>query len=192
MKPAFVIWVSTLCAGVFLMSAGCVGPHYSEHQLIVNGKDAPVIRGPHDPAIAGHLTTNLWASSSLPDRAAEVGVTPFKAMGIQGWKDFHMHARARGHVMQHEVGSNGFRTVDLRLKSLTVDNVRIHWKGTRYMRVEIYLGKVQVEPAILDDTNALLRIEGKLVWDEDGWFEIHPESTGDIRLEPTHPWWHWW
>jgi len=192
MKLAFVNLVSTLCAVGFLMGAGCVGPHYSEHQLIVNGKDAPVINSPHDPAIAGHLTTNLWARSSFPDRAVEVGVTPFKAVGVQGWKDFHMHARARGRVMQHEVGSNGFRTVDLRLKSLTVDNVRIHWKGTRYMRVEIYLGKVQVEPAILDNTNALLSIEGKLVWDEDGWFEIHPESAGDVRLEPSHPWWHWW
>ena len=192
MKLAFVKLVSRLCAGGVLIGAGCVGPHYSEHQIIVNGKDAPLIRSPHDPAIAGHLTTNLWARSNFPDRAAEVGVTPFKAMGVQGWKDFNMHARARGHVMQHEVSSNGFRTVDLRLKSLTVDNVRVHWKGTRYMRVEIYLGKVTVDPTILDDTNALLRVEGKLVWDEDDWFEIHPESTGDVRLEPSHPWWRWW
>jgi len=192
MKLAFVKLVSRLCAGGVLIGAGCVGPHYSEHQIIVNGKDAPLIRSPHDPAIAGHLTTNLWARSNFPDRAAEVGVTPFKAMGVQGWKDFNMHARARGHVMQHEVSSNGFRTVDLRLKSLTVDNVRVHWKGTRYMRVEIYLGKVTVDPTILDDTNALLRVDGKLVWDEDGWFEINPESTGNIRREPSHPWWHWW
>ena len=192
MKLTFVKLVSRLCAGGVLIGAGCVGPHYSEHQIIVNGKDAPLIRSPHDPAIAGHLTTNLWARSNFPDRAAEVGVTPFKAMGVQGWKDFNMHARARGHVMQHEVSSNGFRTVDLRLKSLTVDNVRVHWKGTRYMRVEIYLGKVTVDPTILDDTNALLRVDGKLVWDEDGWFEIHPESTGDVRLEPSHPWWRWW
>ena len=192
MKLTFVKLVSRLCAGGVLIGAGCVGPHYSEHQIIVNGKDAPLISSPHDPAIAGHLTTNLWARSNFPDRAAEVGVTPFKAMGVQGWKDFNMHARARGHVMQHEVSSNGFRTVDLRLKSLTVDNVRVHWKGTRYMRVEIYLGKVTVDPTILDDTNALLRVDGKLVWDEDGWFEIHPESTGDVRLEPSHPWWRWW
>jgi len=192
MKLTFVKLVSRLCAGGVLIGAGCVGPHYSEHQIIVNGKDAPLIRSPHDPAIAGHLTTNLWARSNFPDRAAEVGVTPFKAMGVQGWKDFNMHAKARGHVMQHEVSSNGFRSVDLRLKSLTVDNVRVHWKGTRYMRVEIYLGKVTVDPTILDDTNALLRVDGKLVWDEDGWFEIHPESTGDVRLEPSHPWWRWW
>jgi hypothetical protein len=192
MKLAFVKLVSRLCAGVFLIGAGCVGPHYSEHQLVLVGKDAPLIRSPRDPAIAQHLTTNLWAKSNFPDRATEVGVTPFKAMGVQGWKDFQMHARARGHVMQHEVSSNGFRTVDLRLESLTVDNVRVHWKGTRFMRVEIFLGKVLVEPAILDDTNALLCVEGRLVWDEDGWFEIHPERSGDVRQEPSRPWWHWW
>jgi len=174
------------------MGAGCVAPHYPEHEIVLFGKDAPPIRGPRDPAIARHLTTNLWARSSFPDRAAAVGVTPFKAMGVQGWKDFHMHARARGHVMQHEVSSNGYRTVDLRLKSLTVDKVRVHWKGTRFMRVEIFLGKITVDPAILDHTNALLCVEGKLVWDEDGWFEIHPESSGDVYLEPPRPWWHWW
>ena len=174
------------------MGAGCVAPHYPEHEIVLFGKDAPVIRGPRDPAIARHLTTNLWAKASFPDRAAEVGVTPFKAMGVQGWKDFHLHARARGQVMQHEVSSSGYRTVDLRLKSLSVDNVRVHWKGTRYMRVEIYLGKVAVDPAILDNTNALLHVEGKLVWDEDGWFEIHPQRTGDVRPEPPRPWWHWW
>lgn len=192
MNRAFVKLVSRLCAGGLLVVAGCVSPHYSEHQLVLNGKDAPVIRGPRDPAIARHLTTNLWAKSNFPDRAAEVGVTPFKAMGVQGWKDFHLHASARGHVMQHEVSSNGYRTVDLRLESLRLNKVRVHWKGTRYMRVEIFLGKVEVDPAILDKTNALLHVEGKLVWDEDGWFEIHPQHTGDVRLEPRRPWWHWW
>ena len=192
MKPVFLKLVLRLCAGVFLIGTGCVGPHYSDHQLVLFGKDAPPISGPHDPAIPWQLTTNIWAKSNLPDRAAEVGVTPFKAMGIQGWKDFHLHAKARGHVMQHEASSNGFRTADLRLESLTVDNVRVRWKGTRFMRVEIFLGKVSVKPAILDDANALLCVEGKLVWDEDGWFEIHPERSGDVRQEPAHPWWHWW
>ena len=192
MNLAFVKSVSSVCAGCFLIGAGCVSPHYSEHQLVLNGKDAPVIRGPRDPAIAQHLTTNLWAKSNFPDRAGEVGVTPFKAMGVQGWKDFHLHASARGHVIQHEVSSNGYRTVDMRLESLRLNKVHVHWKGTRYMRVEIFLGKVQVDPAILDITNALLHVEGKLVWDEDGWFEIHPERTGDVRLEPRRPWWHWW
>jgi len=192
MKLACVKLVSRSCAGFILICAGCIGPHYPEHQLVLFGKAAPIVLGPHDPAIAQNLTTNLWAKSNFPDRAAEVGVTPFKAMGIQGWKDYHIHAQARGYVMQQEVASSGFRTVDLRLASLTVDNVRVRWKGTRFMRVEIFLGKVFVNPAILDNTNALLCVEGKLVWDEDGWFEIHPQNSGAIYMEFPRPWWRRW
>lgn len=191
MKREFEKFVLSWVAGALLIGAGCVGPHYAKHQIIVSGKEAPEIHGPHDPAIAQHLSRHAWPKSPFVDRAAELGVTPFKAMGVQGWKDYHLHAAARGHVVQHEVSANGFRTVDLRLKTLTVDNVPVHWRGVRFMRVEIFLGKVSVDPAILDDMNRILCVEGKLVWDEDGWFEIHPQQSRDVHQEPR-PWWHWW
>jgi hypothetical protein len=32
------------------------------------------------------------------------------------------------------------------------------------------------------ETNEVITAEGKLAWDSDGWFEIHPQKTGDVRL----------
>lgn len=192
MKVTFKKFFSLWWSGIFLTWAGCFGPHYARHQVVLFGTDAPVIKGPRDPAIPQNLSTNVWAKSNFPERAAEIGVIPFKAMGVQGWIDFHLHAKARGHVVQHEVSSNGFRTVDLRLISLTVNRVPIHWTGTRFMRVEIFLGKAPVPSTLFDDTNAVVCAEGKLVWDEDGWFEIHPQRSRDVHLESKRKWWQWW
>lgn len=166
-------------AGSALLGSGCIGPHYHEHQLVLFGRRHPRIRGPDDPAIAAHLTTKPWPRSVVGPEAG-VGVTLFKAMGIQGWKDFHLHAQARGVEVQHEIASNGFLTLDMELKALTVQGVHVPIIPPKYMRVEIFLGKVTVDNSIRHETNEPVYAEGKLVWDEDGWFEIHPQRTGDV------------
>ncbi|HXC35902.1 MAG TPA: hypothetical protein VNV43_08500, partial [Candidatus Acidoferrales bacterium] len=180
--------ILTLAAAMFC--AGCIGPHYSNKELIVSGRQPPAIRGPHDPAIEANLSTNSWPKSPFPDRAAEVVVTVAKSAGIQGWKDYHMQANARGIAIQHEFSSNGFLTMDLRLQSLRINRVRIPLRGTRYMRLEIFLGKVSVDKAAYTQTNAVIAGQGKFVWDSDGWFEIHPQKTGDVELAPPHKSWY--
>lgn len=173
-----------LATGLIMSCAGCIGPHYSKKELIVSGRQPPHIHGPHDPAIEANLSTHPWPKSPFPDRAAEVVVTVAKSAGIQGWKDYHMWARARGEVIQHEFSSNGFLTVDVGLESLTINHVRVPLPGPRYMRFEIFLGKVSVDKAIYTKTNAMIFGQGKFVWDSDGWFEIHPQKTGDVELSP--------
>jgi hypothetical protein len=167
-------------AGVILWCAGCIGPHYVKHQWVLFGKRNPVISGPHDPAIEANLTTNLWQRSLLGPEAG-VGVVLFKSMGIQGWEDFHLHAKATGIEAQHQISSSGFLTLDMRLDSLTVEDVPVPIQGTKYIRVEIFLGRVSADKALRHETNELVSAEGKLVWDEDGWFEIHPQRTADVR-----------
>jgi hypothetical protein len=175
-----------MTAAVFC--AGCIGPHYTNHEVLVSGKEPPRVRGPHDPAIEANLSTHPWAKSPFPDRAAEVVVTVAKSAGVQGWRDYHMHAKATGVVIQHELSSNGFLTMDVKLRSLILNRTRIRWNGTRYMRFEIFLGKVSVDKEIQDQTNELIFGQGKFVWDSDGWFEIHPQKTGDVRpVTPPAP-----
>lgn len=174
-----ILAVLTLSASA--LCAGCIGPHYTSKEIIVDGKQPPRIRGPHDPAIEADLSTHPWTKSPLPDRAAEVVVTVAKSAVIQGWKDYHMRAKATGTVVQHELSSNGFLTMDIRLRSLILNRTRIPLRGERYMRFEIFLGKVSVDSELRDSTNELVFGQGKFVWDSDGWFEIHPQRPGDIR-----------
>jgi hypothetical protein len=185
--------LAALILAALMVFAGCIGPHYTNKELIVSGKQPPPIRGPRDPTIEANLSTNLWAKSPLPDRAAEVVVTVAKSAGIQGWKDYHMHARATGVVVQHELSSNGFLTMDVKLRSLILNRTRIRWSGTRYMRFEIFLGKVSVDKEIYNRTNEFIFGQGKFVWDSDGWFEIHPQKTGDVRpvTLPRKSIWNW-
>jgi hypothetical protein len=179
MKVFFRLYLQ---AGFLLACAGCIGPHYKEHPLVVvTKKQPPELQGPYDQSIAQNLSTNPWPKS-LVSPVAGVGNVIFKSMGISGWKDYHMLGEAQGVVVQHQIESSGFVTVDLRLNSLKVDEVPIPIKGTKYMRLEIFLGNVSVDNAIRDETNEVVTADGKLVWDSDGWFEIHPQKTGDVRL----------
>lgn len=187
MKAGTIGFLTVVTVAVSIFCIGCIGPHYSNKEILVSGRQPPHIRGPHDPAIMANLSTNCWKKSPLPDRAAEVVVTVAKSAGIQGWKDYHMRAKATGVVVQHELSSNGFFTMDVRLQSLLVNRVPIRWPGTRYMRFEIFLGKVSVDKIIRDETNEMIVGMGKLVWDSDGWFEIHPQRTGDVEPAPTLP-----
>ena len=184
MKGLVKKWAYLAGLAILLLYSGCIGPRYTEHDIVVSGKPAAKIRDPRDPALQASLSTNLWPRQPFPGRAAEVGTTLFKSAGIQGWKDYHMNACAIGVALQHEYSSGPYLTIDLRLKSLTVKGVRVPLHGPRYMRVVIFLPKASVAPAVHKRTYPLIIAQGKLVWNFDGWFEIHPQKTGDVVSVP--------
>ncbi|HUA66651.1 MAG TPA: hypothetical protein VME24_12435 [Alphaproteobacteria bacterium] len=175
-------WVCLAALAALLFCGGCIGPRYSEHDIVVTGKPAPKIHGPHDPALQANLSTNSWPRQPFPGRAAEIGTTLFKDARIQGWKDYHMNALATGVALQHEYSSGPYLTIDMRLQSLIVKRVRVPLRGLRYMRIVIFLPKASAVPAVYEQTNAVIVAQGKLVWNFDGWFEIHPQKTGDVVL----------
>ena len=178
-------WVYWAGLAVLFLCSGCIGPQYTKHDIVVSGKPAPEIHSPHDPALQANLTTNFWASQPFLGRAAEVGTTLFKSAGIQGWKDYHMNAQATGVALRHEFTSGPYLTVDMRLQSLTVNRVAVPVRGLRYMRVVIFLPKASVAAAVYERTNPVVVAQGKLVWNFDGWFEIHPQKDGDVVPAPV-------
>jgi hypothetical protein len=170
-----------------LACAGCIGPRYSEHEIVLSGKPPPKIHGPRDPVLQANLSTNLWARQPFPGSAAEVGTVAIKSAGIQGWKDYRMNACATGVALQYKFTSGPNLTIDLRLQSLTVKHVPVPLRGPRYMRVVIFLANVSVAAAVYERTNPVVVAQGKLTWNRDGWFEIHPQKTGDVQLAPAVP-----
>jgi hypothetical protein len=152
---------------------------------VIFGAPAPPLAGPNASAILTRLRRKPCPKISFLSSVTAVGTTPFKCLGIQGWKDYGLNAAARGVVVQHRISSDGLMTVDLRLLSLAVDQVAIPILGPRYIRLEIYLGKVSVNRSLLRQPGTIIRADGKLVWDTDGWFEIHPQKSGDVRPDPA-------
>ncbi|HSY44388.1 MAG TPA: hypothetical protein VK811_10800 [Candidatus Acidoferrum sp.] len=174
-----------LLACIFIFaSAGCVGPLYWDHDFVINGKQPPKICGPCDPALQANLSTNLWAPQPFWGSAIEVGTVAMKSGGVQGWKDYHMKACAIGVALQRKFTSGPNLTIDLRLQSLTVQNVPIPLSRPSYMRVVIFLVKTSVAAAVYERTNPVIIAQGKLTWNRDGWFEIHPQKSGDVQLAP--------
>jgi hypothetical protein len=110
--------------------------------------------------------------------------TPLKCLGLNGWKDYRLTADACGTVVQQKVSSDRFLTVDLRLGSLKINGDSVPLLADRFIRLEIYLGKVPVEKRIFAEKDAVIAARGKFVWDTDGWFEIHPQEASDVRCHP--------
>jgi hypothetical protein len=177
---------SLACISI-LACVGCVGPWYHEHNLIINGKRAPKILGPDDPALQANLSTNMWAPQPFLGSFAEAGTVTIKCSGVQGWKDYHMEARATGVSLQCKFTSGPNLTIDLRLQSLTVKGMPVPLHGIRYMRVVLFLFRTSVAAAVYERTNPIVVAQGKLVWNSDGWLEIHPQKTGDVQLAPDLP-----
>lgn len=185
MKGARIQSVCLAVTAVLVLCSGCLGPRYSEHDMVVTGKRAPKIQGPRDPALQGNLSVKPWPRQPFLGRAAEVGTTLFKDAGIQGWKDYHMNAQATGVVLQHQFSTGPYLALDLRLRSLKVRGVPVPLPGPRYLRVVVFLARASVAPDVYKRTNSLVVARGKLVWNFDGWFEIHPQKTGDVLAGPA-------
>jgi hypothetical protein len=172
-----------VCSCLVLL-CGCVGPHYTSRQLVICGKPAPPIAGPDDPQIPANLRAEPDPRVNLLAIVTGFFTTPLKCFGVQGWKDYHCHAQARGTVVQHQVSTDNFLTVDVRLISLAIDGVAIPLSDPKFIRLEIYPGSAPAETSLVTNQNAVIVAEGRFVWDTDGWFEIHPQTPDDVRAEP--------
>jgi len=179
--------VQTKCVATLLILQGCfswngcVAPHYTNRQIIISGKAAPEIIGTDTSAIQRNLSTKPARSVNLLAVATGFITTPLKCIGLQGWKDYQLQARACGTVVQRRNSSDRFLTVDLRLRALKVNDRAVRLLGPRFVRLEIFLGKVPVNNSTVGPTKSVLIANGKLVWDTDGWFEIHPQEASDLR-----------
>ena len=83
MRASMTKFLAVVAMAASIFCAGCIGPHYTNKEVLVLGRQPPHIRDPHDPAIEAHLSTNCWAKSPFPDRAAEVVVTVAKSAGFK-------------------------------------------------------------------------------------------------------------
>ncbi|HEX9047253.1 MAG TPA: hypothetical protein VF988_09525, partial [Verrucomicrobiae bacterium] len=174
--------IALLVACCFL-GCGCIGPRYREHQLVLFGRHAPKITEPVVASVQAHLSAKPIPEAKWEGSFSGVVVSLFKGFGVQGWTDFHLQAEAHGRVLYHRTSSDGFTTVDLKLSSLRVNGMTVPLPAYRYIRAEIFRGWVALDRSLLMDQNTGIGIRGKLVWDNDGWFEIHPQKKDDVWPE---------
>lgn len=113
--------------------------------------------------------------------------TPFKRVGIVGWTDYCVEACAVGAVVHADRSLDGFYTVDLALDSFAVQGQETALAAPRFIRAEIRGRARKQTPLPRRGGNA--RICGELMWDHDGFLEIHPrlQSQVEVLTQPQGP-----
>ncbi len=107
--------------------------------------------------------------------------TPLKHAGFRGWTDYCSVACARGEVRHAVGGIDGMYTVDLALSAFQVNETETRLRGPRYLRVELFHA-VKKRLRVLPRKGDSVQICGKLMWDADGFLELHPRNPDDIQF----------
>jgi hypothetical protein len=100
-----------------------------------------------------------------------------KMLGIQGWRDYHLDGTVDGEVT-HAAGSSDFLyTIDLQIKQMSVQGRTIDLgESAKFLRVEV-LPFVRVGAPLPVQDKEEICVSGKVVWDGDGFLEIHPRHA---------------
>jgi hypothetical protein len=141
----------------------------------------------HDPVsvvtaadISVHLRSTINPRLTLLDRVSGWFTTPiFKMSGIQGWRDYGLIVVADGQVKQIADSLDGMTTVDLKLNRLSPDGQSLE-KEDKYLRIEVF-GCVRRSLMIEMHEGQRLQVRGKLMWDGDGFLEVHPGTAENIQ-----------
>lgn len=115
--------------------------------------------------------------------------TPFKRLGISGWKETGCTAVALGvPVRDAQHSTDGFWTIDFNLQSFDVGGTTAG--PDRFVRVEVE--PETVAHGVCESTTIIagmtVRFGGPVVVDEDGPFlEVHPEQDFQIQVGSSEP-----
>ena len=118
-------------------------------------------------------------------RALGIVTTPFKRLGIFGWRDMRVDVVVVGDVKQAVVSTDHFVTVDLRLLSVIADGQPVALSSERYLRAEVCERQLALPPSRWPRPGDRVRISGLLMWDGDGFLEVHPQRVSDVEI--LHP-----
>jgi hypothetical protein len=166
-------WLAIVAA----LTASCACTAISNHQWV--GRKAPKISSPED--IAKHLRPGVNGEVGRFSRATGFLFTPLKRAGICGWSDLGYDGEITGLVKQAAKSTDQFYTVDLKLETLQIDGRNMPLTAERCLRAEICLCQVKLSEKERPREGEIVWMRGRMVWDGDGFVEIHPRSAAEVR-----------
>jgi hypothetical protein len=127
------------------------------------------------------------ANPSINGFQRDIGflTTPFKRIGILGWRDTGFSMTVSGTVVHSPVySSDGFLTIDLRLSKIVIGGKDIPLVGERFIRAEVCVCSPGLQRNQFPITNDRLAVTGRVLWDGDGFYEIHPACGSSLDSGP--------
>jgi hypothetical protein len=135
------------------------------------------------------------------DEFLGAATTPVKETGFfASWDEYNYWVIAEGEVIHVGYSTDGLLTIDVRLITLEVFDSELgiitagsilgegkcRWafdtQNPKFIRAEVFpqvlLAYTGNRPRISDK----IIIKGRLMWDRDGFLEIHPKFGGDLQI----------
>jgi|SRR6185369_2184610 len=183
MKAAGIARKLTVSLCLVVLWEGCCCTSYSNRLWL--GHKPPRNRPLREENLRPSVNKQLTGFA----RAAGFLSTPWKRAGVLGWRDMETDAVALGEVVQAAASTDGFVTVDFRLEELRLGDEPMPLKTPRFLRAEICARVVGLSRSERPCAGDRIRLAGRLLWDGDGFLEIHPQKKEDIEilLEATGP-----
>ena len=158
--------------------------HYWRKRL--SAGDAQLTSPPCDaPATISRLSRDPQPELSWFDRVIAFLTTPFKRLGISGWKETGCVGAGQGApVRDAQHSTDGFWTIDVALAAFSIGPFAADPDPRRYLRLEIEPGTLAHRTCAAAPPRAgtALSFGGAVVIDTDADFlEIHPDE--DFRIE---------
>jgi hypothetical protein len=103
-----------------------------------------------------------------------------KLLGIQGWRDYHLRGRVKGSVVQAAGSTDFLYTIDLQIEEMHLGDTLVSLDANpRFIRVEVFpFARIGVPLPVKAKDEVC--VSGKLMWDADGFLEIHPKKRRDF------------
>src|SRR5215471_3462874 len=160
--------------------------HYWRHAIARKAPEKPVKPVCDSVGTITMLSLEPQKALSWFDRAFAFLTTPFKFLGISGWKETGCAARASGRpVRDAQHSTDGFWTIDVALAAFAIGETAADLSAPRYVRLEVEPDTAahRVCAGTRIRVGNLLEFGGAIVVDTDGPFlEVHPED--DFRIAP--------
>ena len=149
-----------------------------------------------------NLRNEVNKKLSWLDREAGFVGTPFKETGLaNSWDAYNYWVMGKGEIIRVAYSSDGLKTIDIRLIKLAVYNSELdlitapsvsgaskcNWEefnthNPKFIRAEVFPQVLLAySGAPLQVPNNII-IKGRLMWDRDGWLEIHPKYGNDLQI----------
>jgi hypothetical protein len=130
------------------------------------------------------LSTAPQGKLSWFDRLIAVLTTPFKFLGISGWKETGCEAKARGKpVRDAQHSTDGFWTIDVQLEEFRIGTESANLTPAKFIRLEVEPKTKAHDVCAATAVREGMRLDfgGAVVVDTDGpCLEVHPEDDFGI------------
>jgi hypothetical protein len=161
-----------------IISSGCSCVSYSSNFWF--GKRPPVLST--NATIYQQLRTEINHPISRINESLGCLTVGWKRIGVFGWEDMNYCVSVTGEVQQVAVSSDKFMTLDIEIQTFQVNDTIISPINPMFIRAEICMECLSFIQNAKSVQGAKVSISGKLMWDGDGFLEVHPQQISDVHF----------